>query len=139
MAGRGPAPKAQKRRRNSPKPSGGKTVAPGDAAQPDLPEGIAWPERTQQWWRNLGESPLFDGLYAADWDFLLDTAVIHAEVWGDYNFDRLSEIRIRMAKFGVTPEDRQRLKIEVEPPAEEDQDVANIDEFRRRLESRRTS
>jgi hypothetical protein len=47
-----------------------------------------------------------------DWSFLIDTAVLHAEYWlGDLGV--AGELRLRVAKFGATPEDRARLRIAV--------------------------
>ena len=51
----------------------------------------------------------------ADWSFLLDTAVLHADFWlGDRKV--AAELRLRVAKFGVTPEDRARLRISIGTP-----------------------
>lgn len=47
-----------------------------------------------------------------DWDFLLDTALLHAELWSG-NRSVAAELRLRVAKFGATPEDRARLRIQV--------------------------
>ena len=50
-----------------------------------------------------------------DWAFLLDTAVLHAEFWlGDRKM--APELRLRVAKFGGTLEDRARLKFEIGDP-----------------------
>jgi hypothetical protein len=99
------------------------TAAPTE--QPDLPDfdvvvkvdgqmvstEFVWPERTREWWRMWGESPLSDEFTQTDWDFLLDTAVLHARYWrGDVT--SAGELRLRVAKFGATPEDRARLRIQ---------------------------
>ncbi|MGH1551014.1 hypothetical protein ACRAWB_18275 [Leifsonia poae] len=47
-----------------------------------------------------------------DWDFLLDTARLHHEFWSG-RLELGPEIRLRLQKFGVTPEDRARIRIEV--------------------------
>jgi hypothetical protein len=113
MAGRGPAPKAKDRRaRTNSEPTGATVLPLARCRQPDLPAGtIPWPDRTIEWWSGWGSSPLAVSFTWADWEFLLDTALIHADVWGNYNLDRLPELRLRVAKFGVTPEDRARLRI----------------------------
>jgi hypothetical protein len=50
-----------------------------------------------------------------DWDFLLDTALLHARYWeGDEKV--AAELRLRVAKFGATPEDRARLRMSVGEP-----------------------
>jgi hypothetical protein len=113
MPGRGPAPKPpdQRRRRNI-------TVAPvvvaadGEKHGPELPEGYDWPQETLDWWdtwRRSAQAATFTG---TDWSFLTDTALLHADFHlGDRRV--AGELRLRVAKFGATPEDRARLRIEV--------------------------
>lgn len=58
-----------------------------------------------------GRSALTEQFTEADWSELMDTALIHARLWsGDYR--AASELRQRTAKFGATPEDRARLRIQ---------------------------
>lgn len=110
MAGRGPAPKhhSVRARRNKANVT---TLRAVDSTQPDLPDEIPWPEATQRWWAMWATAPQADDFGPTDWDFLIDTALIHADVWSG-NLDRLNELRIRVAKFGATPEDRARLKMQ---------------------------
>ncbi|EME14798.1 hypothetical protein G419_25267 [Rhodococcus triatomae BKS 15-14] len=62
------------------------------------------------WWSMWAESPLAVEFTANDWSELLDTAVLHAALWsGDHKV--AAELRLRVAKFGATPEDRARLRI----------------------------
>jgi hypothetical protein len=77
----------------------------------------------------------------ADWDFLLETAVLHALFW-DGDRSVASELRLRVAKFGATPEDRLRLKLEIyqdqdqgdaAEPAAESSSVPDISDYRRRF------
>lgn len=116
MAGRGPAPKNPNRRaRNNSDPNPTTILRFEEAEQPELPElpgGEKWSPRTQDWWQMWAESPQAEIFGSTDWDFLLDTALIHNDVWGFLNFDRLPELRIRVAKFGATPEDRARLRMQ---------------------------
>ena len=118
MAGRGPAPKnpGDRRRRNADEPL---TIveADGDAHGPELPETFEWPDATLAWWSTWRRSAQAAKFTDTDWSFLLDTAVLHAEFWlGDRSV--AAELRLRAAKFGATPEDRARLKLEVgDPPA----------------------
>lgn len=131
MAGKGPPPKrAEDRARRNSDPVPLKLVSFLDkplVIQPDLPvfsievdkdtgEGIVfeWPERTRQWWQMWADSPLSNDFTAADWDFLLDTALLHARYWSG-DFSQASELRLRVAKFGQTPEDRLRLRITFSP------------------------
>lgn len=116
MAGRGPAPKDPAKRARRNKDAIPTTVLPFKAApQPKLPQPPrwlgAWPAQTRKWWERWGESPQAALFSAVDWDFLVDTALIHAQVWkGDT--DKLGELRLRVAKFGATMEDRARLRIQ---------------------------
>lgn len=150
MAGRGPAPKpADKRRRRnasvdatslssdgalrgSPLPRSG-WVMRLDGEPMDLP----WPEATKTWWLNWRRSPQAKAFTASDWDVLLETAVLHARFWsGDHSV--ASELRLRVAKFGATVEDRARLKMEIEhqddAPASTEtlSDVPDLTDYRRR-------
>ncbi|MDK8350808.1 hypothetical protein QP786_02410 [Gleimia europaea] len=126
MAGRGPRPKdpAQRARRNA-EPSPFKVIEATPTRQPRLPviyvpveledgtvkkKRFKWPEITKRWWRMWRESPLSTDYTDSDWSFLLDTAWIHAQYWlGDTKL--APELRLRVAKFGATPEDRARLRI----------------------------
>jgi hypothetical protein len=119
MAGRGAAPKPVLSRAND--------QARRDAAiakissdnvlrGPALPSGD-WPDRTKSWWKTWRTSPMAQTFGQTDWDFLLDTALLHAEMWNG-NLSVAAELRIRMAKFGATPEDRMRLKISIDTEAD---------------------
>ena len=71
----------------------------------------SWPKVTVGWWEMWAGHPLAEEFSDSDWSFLLDTALIHAAVW-DGDLKMMSELRLRVAKFGVTPEDRARLRIQ---------------------------
>lgn len=88
----------------------------GSVRGPELPDSHEWPDATRSWWHTWRCSAQAKGFTDTDWSFLLDTAVLHAEFWlGDRSV--AAELRLRAAKFGATPEDRARLKIEIgEPP-----------------------
>lgn len=129
MAGRGPAPKdADKRLRRNADPIATTTVEFVRGVQPPLPVGYDWPEQTRIWWREWGESTLSRRFTATDWSYLLDTALLHAKVWGpDQNLSYMAELRQRVAKVGATAEDRARLRIQ----------FANADEADEKTERRR--
>jgi len=119
MAGRGPAPKdpAERVRRNKPDAPTIVVADDGETHGPELPEGFEWPAATCDWWETWRRSPQAQTFTDTDWSFLIDTAVLHAEFWLG-NRSLAAELRLRSAKFGATPEDRARLKLEVgEPPA----------------------
>lgn len=127
MAGRGPAPKDPRKRARTNKdvvPLRIVTVEP--VAQPDLPEfdvevrpkddepymvEFVWPAATRDWWAMLDLHPLAREFIETDWSYLMDTAVIHAAFWKG-KLDLAAEIRLREAKYGFTPEDRARLRIQ---------------------------
>lgn len=113
MAGCGPAPKepSQRRRRNRPEPLA-VVSADGRAYGPELPDTHDWPDATLVWWRVWRSCAQASTFTDTDWSFLLDTAVLHAEFWLG-NQSVAAELRLRVAKFGATPEDRARLKISV--------------------------
>lgn len=116
MAGRGRAPKdpSQVRRRNAAEPL---TVVTADGKEygPELPDTHEWPTATLAWWKTWRTCAQASKFTDTDWSFLLDTAVLHAEFWlGDRSV--ASELRLRAAKFGATPEDRARLKITIGDP-----------------------
>ena len=132
MAGRGPAPKdpnARARRNKDVVPLRVVEVEP--AVKPDLPEfsvqvevdgeltsqRFEWPEATRQWWAALDLHPLQHEFIDTDWSYLLDTARLHAAFWlGDLKLG--PELRLREAKYGFTPEDRLRLRIQFAQTAE---------------------
>lgn len=118
MAGRGPAPgntKPDARRRNAPAKLTS-VSADGAVHGPELPDTHEWPDATSKWWQTWRTCAQATTFTDTDWSFLLDTAVLHAEFWlGDRSV--AAELRLRAAKFGATPEDRARLKMEVGSPA----------------------
>ena len=112
MAGRGFAPKDPSRRaRRNADPAPSQVLRFKPAAQPELPGGVVvWPKRTRQWWDMWGSAAQSDLFSCTDWDFLLDTALIHAAVWSG-DLGHAAELRLRVSKFGATPEDRARLRM----------------------------
>jgi hypothetical protein len=120
MAGRGFAPKDPSRRVDGGRGKPGLRAVPNTVAeQPGLPnrKGRNWPYETVEWWAMWGRSPLTDEFTENDWDELASAAVFHAMVWSEATPPTVrlkagSELRQRMAKFGATPEDRARLRIQ---------------------------
>lgn len=135
MAGRGPAPKDPKRRAgHSPSdPIPLRVIKSEPTQQPKLPtnlyllnpatgkkERFTWPAQTKAWWKMWAESPLSADFTSTDWSELLDTAFLHARFWrGDVKI--APELRLRVAKFGATPEDRARLRITFADADEKDE------------------
>lgn len=118
MAGHGPAPKEHLSRASHDRHRQDeitKLEATGETYGPELPDEIKWPARTRRWWETWRTSAMAQTLTDTDWDFLLDTALLHAEFWSG-NTAGAAELRLRVAKFGATPEDRMRLKIQIGKP-----------------------
>lgn len=149
MAGRGPARTGKAVRRNK----GPETItvkAPNKKYGFDLPRGVvrdkngdlvAWHPMTKQWWASWRTSPQATRMLTEpDWQFLLDTALMHHQMWSSGRWDFASEIRLRVAKFGATPEDRLRLHLEIDEEIENngsvgraEGNVSDLDARRRRL------
>lgn len=125
IAGRGPVPNHPSRRGRKSGQANLRLIVAEPVPQPDLPEfdvqvevdgelvsqEFQWPQRTRDWWQMWADSPLSDEFTSTDWSELLDTALLHAKYWSG-NTSVAGELRLRVAKFGATPEDRARLKIQ---------------------------
>lgn len=112
MAGRGPAPKpAERRARANKDPVPTTKLAARAVRQPGLPSDIDWHPRTRAWWRTWKSSPQAASFTSTDWSFLLDTALMHHAMWSKSQWTLAAEVRLRVAKFGATPEDRARLRM----------------------------
>ncbi|MDT0302912.1 phage terminase small subunit [Streptomonospora wellingtoniae] len=124
MAGKGFAPKETLSRPNDARRRERETrsvTADGRARGPKLPEdvlpgGEEWHPRTAAWWETWRKSAQATTFGPTDWDFLLDTALLHHVMWTKGKWEFASEVRLRAAKFGATPEDRMRLKMTVDDP-----------------------
>lgn len=116
MAGYTPPkdPSQRARRNKAPAPSM-RIVAdpyrPRELPEDLLPDGDYWHPATLRWWQRWVDSPLAGNLPAVDWSELEATAVLHNEYMKKRTFTLASELRLRMQKFGATPEDRMRLRI----------------------------
>ena len=132
MAGRGPQPKdPSKRARTNKDVVAIRELPMIRADQPELPEfeivryvkdeesgevvpfkvPYVWSPLTREWWRMWAESALAPDFTATDWSELRDTAFLHSEFWQG-SIKLAAELRLRTAKFGATPEDRLRLRIQ---------------------------
>jgi hypothetical protein len=95
-------------------------LATKEVAGPPLPRLVPgtedkWHPATVKWWKSWRSSPQAAAMITGpDWDFLLQTAVIHHRFWTDGGDPKLAaELRLREGKFGATPEDRARLGLEI--------------------------
>lgn len=122
MGGRGPAakPAATRRRRNKPEAPTVLIQGDGELRGFPLPEDVLdvpWHPRTQAWWQTWRRAAQAKAFTETDWDFLLDTALMHHTMWSKSRWEFAAELRLRAAKFGATPEDRMRLKIQIDQPS----------------------
>lgn len=122
MAGKGntiPKPDGTKMK-NSRAPKSDRLEVTGEVLGPDLPLGLEWPAQTRAWWHSWRTSAMAQRFTPVDWDFLMDTALLHAKMWlGDTSV--AAELRLRVSKLGATDEDRKRLRIDLskdEKPAQ---------------------
>jgi hypothetical protein len=117
MAGKGPAPKPSGRRvRTNSDPIPSRVIENWQADRKELPndllpDGEVWHPATVRWWQRWLMSPLSEKWTEVDWSELEACAVLHQEFMKKRTFTLASEIRLRVAKFGATPEDRARLRI----------------------------
>ena len=125
MAGRGPARTGKAVRRNKKPdtvlvkaPSGNKKYGwqlPPGALRDKDGDVVDWHPMTKKWWEGWRKSPQATRMLTEpDWYFLLDTALMHHMMWENGRWDFASEVRLRVAKFGATPEDRLRLHLEID-------------------------
>jgi len=120
MPGRGPAPKPERSRPNDTarrQAEFTKVAADGQLRGPELPD-FPWHERTVAWFDTWRRTPMAATFIDGDWDFLIDTAMLHSEMWNG-NPGLAAEIRLRVGKLAGTPEDRLRLRIEVDTEAQQ--------------------
>lgn len=120
MAGHGPAPKGERSRKRD-TPEFEDVADTGELHGPPLPEGALpdgepWHPQTVALWESLRRSPLLANEPDLGWQFLIDTALMHHTMWTKGKWEFASEVRLRVAKFGATPEDRMRLKVKIATP-----------------------
>lgn len=105
-----------------------------------LPDGEEWHPITVRWWNHWRSSPQSARMVSEpDWDFLLDTALIHHNMWKNGRWEFANEVRMRVAQFGATPAARRALKQEIEVIEEtpvgnaKSSNVTSIDDRRQRI------
>lgn len=146
MAGRGRAPKDPSKLQRPGSVAVPKVIVPDDELRgPELPadvlpDGAEWHPRTLRWWNVWRTSPQAQTFIDTDWDFLIDTALLHHVMWTKGRWEFASEVRLRAAKYGATPEDRARLKLDVtgpnsgpQTPVQRPENVSDINSRRARL------
>lgn len=129
MGGRGPAAQPTRVRPTDNKARQAEMTELEDTGElhgPPLPEGCLpdaepWHPRTVALWESLRRLPLLSEEPDLGWEFLLDTALMHHTMWTKQRWEFASEVRLRLAKYGATPEDRMRLKLKIKTPADKPQ------------------
>jgi hypothetical protein len=113
MPGIGPLPKPRDKRVRQNKDIVPLTVvAVTPTEQPELPGDVDWHPRVRAWWNVWGTHELAVNFTDLEWAYQTDTALVLNRFWnGDMGV--AGELRLRAAKFGVTPEDRARLRIQI--------------------------
>ncbi|NAE18042.1 hypothetical protein [Enterococcus hirae] len=96
------------------------TLAGAPLPEGVLPDGEEWHPQTLALWNALRSFPTLADEPALGWQFLIDTALMHHTMWTKGRWEFASEVRLRVAKYGATPEDRMRLKVKVEKPKTDD-------------------
>jgi len=69
--------------------------------KPNLPETTDFPEETIEWfeaWKNSSRTDTWD---APQWQYMFDTAIVHALIYASNQFNLLGELRARLAFMGL--------------------------------------
>lgn len=82
-------------------------------ALPETANGDPWHPQTVALWDVIRRSPQMADEPALGWAFLLDTMLMHHTMWTKGKWEFAAELRLRLSKFGATPEDRMRLRLKV--------------------------
>lgn len=109
MAGCGPAPQAQRRRRNQPMRGDWVDLQPLDKPiLAPLPRG-KWRKETRDAWNAWRRDPVTAQWVAGDVAFALDTIRLHQTMTAS----SASEVRLRMDALGLTPKGKRDLRFRV--------------------------
>lgn len=145
MAGNGPAPNPQRRRRNADTYADVQTKVSATSSRlhgPTLVEATTglsekWPARTlvETWWTTWRRSPLADAFLETDWQRLAMLAPLVADYFERPHHMKLAEIRQNESLLGATHVDRlkARIRVERDEPAKPAPGVTALDEYRNRL------
>jgi hypothetical protein len=136
MAGNGPPPKENRRRRNADTYADVQrtVVDDGELVGPAL-EGT-WSSETRQWWEIWRTSPQAKAFITTDWVRLRDIARLREAFMVKPSALLFAEIRQNEALLGATHTDRLKARIKVVKPGEKAEAPAGVtalDDYRSRL------
>lgn len=114
----GPPPKDASVRARRNRTAGGRVLGAGARrrrapALPALP-GREWQPQTTAWWSSVWASPMAVEFAAVDEHALAMIAVLVDDFWTEPNRQLAGELRLQLARFGLTPLDRRRLEWTIE-------------------------
>lgn len=118
MAGYGPPPSENKRRRNADTfADQAVTVQADDEVHgPELPDAEAYSSRTVRWYETWRRSPQAAAFLPTDWQRLEMLAPVVELFFAEPSTKLLAEIRLNEGLLGATHVDRLRARIKVEQP-----------------------
>lgn len=115
MAGRGPAPKDGRVRRNA-DPVDSITLNNPPVEAPKLRGYAKYSAATRQWWDTWVSSPQAGAFTATDWQRLMMLAPLVEQYHQEPKTALLAEIRLNEERLGATVADRQRLRMKLNGP-----------------------
>jgi hypothetical protein len=135
MAGNGPAPKENRRRRNADVYGSAQTVVSDDGKLRGPALTGVWSEQVRSWYDNWRRSPQAAAFVATDWMRLRMLAPLVESYLLSPHHMKLAEIRQNESLLGATLTDRLKARIKVEQPAEAEipAGVTALDDYRRAL------
>lgn len=118
MAGMGPPPSQQRRRRNADTFEGHAVTVPaaGKVKAPPLPNSGDYSARTRRWYKTWTESPQAAAFTVTDWQRLHMLAPLVDAYFASPDGKLFAEIRLNESLLGATHVDRLRARIKVEAP-----------------------
>jgi hypothetical protein len=139
MAGNGPPPSENKRRRNADAYEGHEVTVQSDAEVrgPELPHAALYGPQTLAWYETWRRAPQAAAFIGTDWQRLIMLAPLVDAYYLEPSTKLLAEIRLNEGLLGATHADRLRARIKIEQPKPQPSappaGVADLTSRRRRL------
>jgi hypothetical protein len=92
-------------------------------AAPDLPNADTYLPQTRTWYETWTKAPQAHQFVATDWQRLHMLAPIVDAYFQEPKIQLLAEIRMNEQRFGATPEDRLRLRWQLDQNKTDDEDA----------------